>query len=54
MLRPLLRAIGPLPSLGRRRGSKVMRDVWRAVPPFADMALLARPLGFCYQTNAAP
>lgn len=46
MLRPLLRAIGHLPSIGRRGGAKVMRDVWRAVPPFAIMAVLTRPLGF--------
>lgn len=46
MLRPLLRAIGHLPSIGRRGGAKVMRDVWRAVPPFAVMALLTRPLAF--------
>jgi thiol-disulfide isomerase/thioredoxin len=46
MLYPLLRAIGHLPSIGRRGGAKVMRDVWRAVPPFAIMALMTRPLGF--------
>ena len=46
MLRPLLHAIGHLPSIARRGGAKVMRDVWRAVPPFAVMAVLTRPLGF--------
>ena len=46
MLRPLLRAIGHLPSIGKRGGAKVMRDVWRAIPPFAIMAVLTRPLGF--------
>lgn len=46
MLGPLLRAIGHLPSIGKRGGAKVMRDVWRAVPPFAVMAVLTRPLGF--------
>jgi hypothetical protein len=44
MIGPLLRAIGHLPSIGRRGGKKVMRDVWRAVPPFAVMASLTRPL----------
>lgn len=46
MLRPLLRAIGHLPSIARRGGAKVMRDVWCAVPPFAVMAVLTRPLSF--------
>lgn len=46
MMGPLLRAIGHLNAIGRRGGAKVMRDVWRAVPPFAVMALLTRPLSF--------
>lgn len=46
MFGPLLRAIGHLPGIVRRGGSKVARDVWMAVPPFAIMALLTRPLGF--------
>lgn len=46
MFGPLLRAIGHLPGIVRRAGSKVARDVWAAVPPFAVMALLTRPLAF--------
>ena len=46
MFGPLLRAIGHLPGIVRRGGSKVAKDVWAAVPPFAIMALLTRPLGF--------
>ena len=46
MFGPLLRAIGHLPAIGRRGGAKVMRDVWLAVPPFAVMAVLTRPLVF--------
>ena len=46
MFGPLLRAIGHLPGIVRRGGSKVARDVWIAVPPFAIMALLTRPFGF--------
>lgn len=54
MLRPLLRAIGHLPSIGRRGGAKVMHDVWRAVPPFAIMAVLTRPLGFLPPDTRGP
>lgn len=36
----------PLPGIVRRGGSKVARDVWAALPPFAVMALLTRPLTF--------
>lgn len=54
MLRPLLRAIGHLPSIGKRGGAKVMRDVWRAVPPFAIMAVLTRPFGFLPPDKRGP
>lgn len=54
MLRPLLRAIGHLPSIGRRGGAKVMRDVWRAAAPFAIMALLTRPFGFLPPDKRGP
>ncbi|ASR55764.1 TlpA disulfide reductase family protein [Cellulomonas sp. PSBB021] len=40
--RPLLEAIGHLPEVVRRAGSKAERDVWRAVPP---LALLGRAAG---------
>jgi thiol-disulfide isomerase/thioredoxin len=54
MVRPLLRAIGHLPAIGRRGGPKVMRDVWRAVPPFAIIALLTVPLGFLVPDRRGP
>ena len=54
MLGPLLRAIGHLPSIGRRGGAKVLRDMWRAVPPFAIMALLTRPLGLLRPDTRGP
>lgn len=54
MLGPLLRAIGHLPSIGKRGGAKVMRDVWRAVPPFAVMAVLTKPLGFLPADTRGP
>jgi thiol-disulfide isomerase/thioredoxin len=54
MFGPLLRAIGHLPGIVRRGGSKVARDVWAAVPPFAVMALLTRPLAFLPADTRGP
>jgi hypothetical protein len=54
MVRPLLRAIGHLPGIGRRGGHKVMRDVWRAVAPFAILATLTRPLSFLAPDTRGP
>ncbi len=54
MVGPLLRAIGHLPGIGRRGGHKVMRDVWRAVPPFAILATLTRPLTFLPPDRRGP
>lgn len=42
MLWPLLKAIGFLPGIVQRGGSKISRDVWRAVPPFGIVAAASR------------
>lgn len=46
MLWPLLKAIGFLPGIAQRGGSKISRDVWRAVPPFGVVAGASRLFPF--------
>jgi hypothetical protein len=46
MLWPLLKAIGFLPGIVKRGGTKISRDVWRAVPPFGLVAAASRLFPF--------
>lgn len=46
MLWPLLKAIGFLPGIVKRGGTKISRDVWRAVPPFGVVAATSRLFPF--------
>lgn len=54
MVGPLLRAVGHLPGVVRRAGSKVERDVWRAAPPLALLGRASRLLPWLPEDRRAP
>ncbi|KUP91237.1 deiodinase-like protein [Tritonibacter horizontis] len=54
LIRPLLRAIGHLPSVIETGGPKVERDVWRAVAPFAVLGRLSQLFRFLAPDRRGP